>query len=183
MDIMKYMQQETSQSSPSMSLDSDLNSMRRVIDARFPKRRARAICSIPEEEEFDDDELVLTAPAAVTESHSSPPSVMADIMQVSASDMRECLEGALMAILPREERIKRAAAAATSPVEWSHVRMVFSAGPPGKASISKVSLDVRDLGIIMDLRLSIRLLLLTFWFLGIMNSSVHHSRIQTSECL
>ena len=52
-------------------------------------------------------------------------------MQVSASDMRECLEGALMAILPREERIKRAAAAATSPVEWSHVRKGFAAGPPG----------------------------------------------------
>ena len=96
--------------------------MRRVIDARFPKRRARAICSIPAEDEFADDELVLTAPAAVTECHSCPPSVMADIMGVSASDMRECLEGALMAILPREERIKRAAAAATSPVEWSHVR-------------------------------------------------------------
>ena len=104
--------------------------MKKVIVPRFPKRR-RAICSIPEEEEFDDDELVLTAAAAVTESHSSPPSVMADIMQVSASDMRECLEGALMAILPREERIKRAAAAATSPVEWSHVRKGFAAGPPG----------------------------------------------------
>ena len=101
------------------------------VYVRFPKRRARAICSIPEEEEFEDDDFALTAPAAVTESHSSPPSVMADIMQVSASDMRECLEGALMAILPREERIKRAAAAATSPVEWSHVRKGFAAGPPG----------------------------------------------------
>ena len=105
--------------------------MKRVIDARFPKRRARAICSIPEEEEFEDDDFALTAPAAVTESHSSPSSVMADIMQVSASDMRECLEGALMAILPREERMKRAAAAATSPVEWSHVRKGLAAGPPG----------------------------------------------------
>ena len=42
--------------------------------------------------------------------------------------LRDCLEGALMAILPREERLKRAAA--TERVQWSHVRGCAQARGP-----------------------------------------------------
>ena len=93
-----------------------------AIDECFPKRRA--ICSIPEEDEVDEDDDDFTDLTAKIESRSSPPSVMAEL--VSATEMRASLEGALMAILPREERIKRAAA--TSQVEWSHVRMEVCPG-------------------------------------------------------
>ena len=96
-----------------------------AIDECFPKRRA--ICSIPEEDEVDEDDDDFTDLTAKIESRSSPPSVMAEL--VSATEMRASLEGALMAILPREERIKRAAA--TSQVEWSHVRKSFAPGPRG----------------------------------------------------
>ena len=97
--------------------------MTTAIDECFPKRRA--ICSIPEEDEVDEDDDDFTDLTAKIESRSSPPSViMAEL--VSATEMRASLEGALMAILPREERIKRAAA--TSQVEWSHVRKSCAPG-------------------------------------------------------
>ena len=67
----------------------------------------------------DDDFALRKAAEMETSSSSAPPSVVA-LCPMSA-EVRESLEGALMAILPREERIKRAAA--TSQVEWSHVRM------------------------------------------------------------
>ena len=95
--------------------------MTTAIDECFPKRRA--ICSIPEEDEVDEDDDFTNLTAKI-ESRSSPPSVIAEL--VSATEMRASLEGALMAILPREERIKRAAA--TSQVEWSHVRKNFAPG-------------------------------------------------------
>ena len=81
-----------------------------------------------DDDNVDEDDDDFTDLTAKIESRSSPPSVMAEL--VSATEMRASLEGALMAILPREERIKRAAA--TSQVEWSHVRKSFAPeGPPG----------------------------------------------------
>ena len=101
-------------------------SKRTMFDKCLPKRRV--ICPIPEEDELDDgDEFSQTA-AGMTLSRSSPPSMVSG--QMWAIEMRASLEGALMAILPREERIKRAAA--TSQVEWSHVRE--SCAPPGSHS-------------------------------------------------
>lgn len=59
---------------------------------------------------------------------SSPPSIACHVSALSA-EVRESLEGALMAILPREERLKRAVA--TSHVEWSHVRKSDQGLPEG----------------------------------------------------